>query len=421
MEKKNALLGVIIIAFLITLVLVAATFTELYVGREIPFQIVAAFISVAMMGVVTWVLLRGQRIVEEEKDKNIRMFQKKLKIYAKFNQALWECINEEKLIELRNKCMYELVMILPYERMEKITEFLEKLSKNVSDERSNNVKSDITAVLKDDILEDVNLLEGKFPQKELGNKEENLVEEKEERENEAHFSRPSTGHGELIVRLDKALRVEYISDIKEDEKIKKQKEIKTEADSVSFGLKNGTLQGIWNSYTEGKKQCWHFAAWDNGKQHEALHAGDGTPILSLMEYDEDWRTTRLKQVKEGDILFLFNRGGTGYVGMYKAVGNFIIHNLGESGVAVEERRQGEEPKRMEYKELPDDMRKYDIYGAYEDDATYISNVIVEKIKELDGDTYNPISVIRQTIARLSKDNVEALLKYFDDKETVRNN
>lgn len=131
MEKKNALLGVIIIAFLITLVLVAATFTELYVGREIPFQIVAAFISVAMMGVVTWVLLRGQHRVEEEKEKSVKIFQEKLKVYKKYFEELCKVLETRKITdEQQIKLQFQLALIAmhtPYDKIKKISDSLNKM------------------------------------------------------------------------------------------------------------------------------------------------------------------------------------------------------------------------------------------------------------------------------------------------------
>lgn len=131
MKKKNALLGVIIIAFLITLVLVAATFTELYVGREIPFQIVAAFISVAMMGVVTWVLLNGQSRAEEEKDKSVKVFQEKLKVYKKYFEELCKVLETRKISdEQQIKLQFQIALIAmhtPYDKIEKISASLEKM------------------------------------------------------------------------------------------------------------------------------------------------------------------------------------------------------------------------------------------------------------------------------------------------------
>ena len=104
------------------------------------------------------------------------------------------------------------------------------------------------------------------------------------------------------------------------------------------------------------------------------------------------------------------------MGMYEATGNFIIHYSADGKTTVYKNgcKEEREPEKEE-------IERYDIYDVYAQDATFVSDVEVKKIKELEGDTSNPINAIRQTIARLSKDNIEKLLKYFDAKETVKNN
>lgn len=376
---KNYIQSLVVIVLAAVIVFMASHMTNLYQGPDLPFQIVTAFISVVMMGIVTWILLKGQSGADEGKDKNVKVFQKKLKVYAQFNQELWRVKAKDALTDLLDKCMQELVLVLPYDKMGEMRELLGKLKKEIDSETSNELKAGITAILKADIA---------------GQKREKKKTKLE--------------HAKTIYLLANVFG--------EEQRIAKAAEPKNHEDALPTGaLKNEKMQKIWEAYNEGKIQCWHFAAWDNDIQNKALREQNKN-VLSLMEYDEDWRTERLKQVKPGDVLFLFNRWGDGYVGMYEAKGNLIIHYSADGKTMVYE--DGCTKAR---KLNPKDIEQYDIYGVYAQDATFVSDVKVEKIQELDGDTYNPINVIRQTIARLSKDNVEKLLKYFDDKETVKNN
>ncbi|MDE7149307.1 MAG: hypothetical protein K2O01_02700, partial [Bacteroidales bacterium] len=264
--------------------------------------------------------------------------------------------------------------------------------------------------LKDDITAD----EAQLKEKRNQMKEKELQSKENEQQPKAQKRSKEDVNVEKIARLANAFGIEedranhaenqnVVSDAVQSEESKAE----TENHDMAVAFQNAEIQDIWQKYNDGEIQCWHFAALDNGKQAAAL--GRQPAVLSLIEYGEDWRTERLEQVKENDVLFLFNRGGAGYVGMYRATGGqFIIHNPAEGTPAVFE--DGREEKR---EPTEDEIGRYDIYDAYEDDATYVSDVKVAEIKKLQGDTYNPINVVRQTIARLSPGNVQALLRYFD--------
>ena len=77
---------------------------------------------------------------------------------------------------------------------------------------------------------------------------------------------------------------------------------------------------------------WHFAMWVAEQQINALR--EGVYELNLIEYNEDWRTNLIKQVKKDDLIFLFRSGGCGYMGVYRALG-WRIFEFGENGVCKE--------------------------------------------------------------------------------------
>jgi hypothetical protein len=109
----------------------------------------------------------------------------------------------------------------------------------------------------------------------------------------------------------------------------------------------------------------------------------------LIEYGEDWRTELLKNVKPNDVIFLFKRGGTGYIGAFKAVGNKII--------------KAKENDKDYNKDEIDDIKDYDIYNGIDDGATLVSCLRVQPIAY----NYKGIgcwSVRRRTIERINDDN-----------------
>lgn len=157
---------------------------------------------------------------------------------------------------------------------------------------------------------------------------------------------------------------------------------------------------------------WHFSALEPDKQKTALERDE--PFVSLIEYGENWRTERLKQVKNGDIIFLFNRGGAGYVGMYRAVRTEVLE-ISSNGDGTQSGKlvtNGETCENVSIENFVD--KGLDIYEAIEDGADYISNIFVEPIKvKEEGHSDNPIGTIRPTILRIGEENTKILLDYFN--------
>jgi hypothetical protein len=141
---------------------------------------------------------------------------------------------------------------------------------------------------------------------------------------------------------------------------------------------------------------WHFNILDEKPQIKAFKQGNW--VLALIEYGEVWRTNLLRQVKPNDIIFLFQRGGTGYVGAFKALDP-------PSKILEGEKTYSE----VEY-------AKYDIYEGMPDGATLASNILVEPIAyNFKGVGY--YTVRRRTIERMNDlEAVKFLLNRFNGKE-----
>ena len=165
---------------------------------------------------------------------------------------------------------------------------------------------------------------------------------------------------------------------------------------------------------EDEKQAWHFNAWD-GRQFEQFNNIEKKEEceLSLIEYEEDWRTNLVKQVKEGDRIMLFRRGGYGYVGAFKALGWRVF--CFEDG-KEEIQYFGEELKIITEKDNKDrflkDVEKYDIYNSKEDGATLCSNLIVKPIAYVPEGVGNPGGVYRRTISRYDSHYAQLLEERF---------
>ncbi|MDR2406837.1 MAG: hypothetical protein LBE13_01800, partial [Bacteroidales bacterium] len=127
---------------------------------------------------------------------------------------------------------------------------------------------------------------------------------------------------------------------------------------------------------------WHFNALGDA---QITAFKEDNWVLSLIEYGEVWRTNSLKQVKTGDVIFLFKRGGTGYIGAFKAL------DPPSNVIEAKKTYSSEEQK---------DIDKYDIYKGIEDGATLVSGILVTPIAyNFKGVGY--LTVRRRTIERMN--------------------
>lgn len=154
-----------------------------------------------------------------------------------------------------------------------------------------------------------------------------------------------------------------------------------------------------------------FNAWSPSKQMEH------TDILCLVEYgQENWRTAYVRGwIFEGDIIFLYARGGYGYIGAFKAV------NYKDSGSPaliydVDHIPQPGKPKDGPFYYTEEEAARWDIYNALTDGATRVTAVNVEPIYLDENGVGNPIAVRRRTVQPMyDKNDVTAVMQAFDKK------
>lgn len=143
---------------------------------------------------------------------------------------------------------------------------------------------------------------------------------------------------------------------------------------------------------------WHFAMWGADEQIKALR--EGIYELNLIEYDEDWRTSLVKQVKPDDLVFLFRSGGWGYMGVYRVIG-WKVFEFGENGEIRETVKlfSREEEVITDKAQVEKDLGKSDIYNSRNDDASFCSSILVEPLAFARSGIGNPGGVYRRTISR----------------------
>lgn len=359
LKVKKSIWGVIVG---VVLALAIPVVFYLFTLENLWYEAYAAIIGVILTAIVTVLLLDGQSRSEEEKDKNIEVYKMRLGTYSEFNQKMWEILNDDEIcpkevLELQGFVFKEVILHLSAEEIAKLTEVLEEMKKekNLSG-KGHLYFGEISVMLQESLL----------------NKK----------------SRGASVTPTQITNLRSAFK-NLIGKLSNDvEPIVTAESSESEVE-LPVAATASALKG----------QNWHFIAY-NDTQFEQLEKGND--VLSLIEYGgEDWRTQTLRQIKEDDHVFLFRRGGYGYVGVYRAKG-YVVYTQDDGGVTKLTCMFGSEPKEERFtydavQALPD-TAKYDIYNALADDATSVASLIVEPVfYEAEG--VGTVTVYRKTISR----------------------
>jgi hypothetical protein len=306
--------------------------------------IISAIIGVLLTAFAISIQLKQQSDAETKKDKDVKIHEQKIRVYSEFTSKIWKMADDvdidskelsKKYEELKIMCFDKLVFFLKQDEVEQLTKVIEKI--DIKKLSDNNIPhlSEITNILQ-------NSLENKYES------------------------------ASYLTNLYKAFD-------KEPKEITEQ-----------------TVSLISNNNDPSNITFWHFNMLGE-EQIEAFKRGHWW--LSLIEYGEDWRTNSLRQVKSGDVVFLFRRGGYGYIGAFKATENKILESETYKNVYSEE-----------------DIEKYDMYKSLADGAALASNILVEPLSyNFKGVGY--YSVRRYTIQRMNDmEAVKFLLNRFNGKE-----
>jgi len=333
-------------------------FSQVYQGTlpKIVEEINNSAIGAILTAFVTVLLLQGQTASEEKRDKSVKVFEQKIKVYSEFTNKMWEMldddnINEKELKELRNICFKALVFYLGEDQIKGIAEEIRKIDLDDDPLNTQIIIGKITRILQSDINGEP---------KKIKNNLRTLFKSKTE-----------TVKTNLST-LYNAFKLE-------------KKEDNADA-NTGFNI----------SPQQSPITYWHFNILNERHQLKAFK--DGNWVLALIEYGQDWRTNLIRQVKRDDVIFLFKRGGAGYIGAFRAKDNPA--KILEAG--------------NEYTET--EIKKFDIYGGLEDGASLCSNILVEPIAfNYGGVGYK--SVRRRTIERMNDiDSVNFLLKRFNGND-----
>ena len=362
-------------------------------------QFIGIVVAAAVSGVITLLLLKGQSDTQKEmlsqqrngeaaRDKDVRIYANKIAAFSAFNKAVWtkELGDDEKAADnvenIRKELYGRAILYLNAEEVREIVKIVESAPKGKG--KGSNFPVILSAII--DIL---NRNAGK-----------NLLDSPDE-------NTQGDDYKDVCQELWDKFN-EWIGNYDQAEEVE---EPVAEAGGDGAEKPSGSLRrGV---------QAWHFCELDTT---QLRRLNEGFNELSLVEYQESWRTGLVQQVKKGDLVFLF-RGAKKYAGVFRAKGwrvfkydaDRCVEEFTSEGVPHVLPQEGKNAIRDERVQAI--LQQYDIYASYGDDgSTSCANVVVERVSYRPEGVENPGGTYRKTISRYYEGYAVKLLERFRDIE-----
>ena len=371
-DKGNKTFNYILIV-LIVIILFTAVASYFYYKSDnaVGPNLITAFVGVVLSALVTLVLLNGQTKDEEEKEKNIKVYENKIQVYSEFISKMWktledDVITDEEIRGIRSDIFNKLIFYLKKDD-------IIKLSEKVRSIKSSESFNDGEGKAKDKAKKTTSIIECFSEITDLLRADvNNNAQTKARQEINQLWNNFGVPPRENIVVPDK-------------QKVAAVEEMVNPVTTTTQTLDCG---------------FWHFAMLGANEQITALR--NGVYELNLIEYEEEWRTNLIKQVEENDLVFLFRSGGWGYIGVYRILGWRVFQFLDGDKVVETLKNGNEEETITDETRILNDLKRSDIYHSREDGADFCSSLIVEPLAFAKNGIGNPGGVYRRTISRYDR-------------------
>ena len=383
-----------LVAIIIVVVIVILLAFYLIEGPSAGFslqQCIGIILAAALSGAVTLLLLRGQNDVleqqrvseaeiaaakakgEAEKDKDVKIYSSKIMAFSLFNKAVWQndldttdsAVFVKTLDTIRKELFGKVLLYLDSAEIDEIVDIVKKRGEGRDLPR---ILSSIVSILNN-------------------NADKTLSDESETKCNDEAFSQSCQDLWDAFSDW-----IHSYESVPEEEA---QETEKNEVETVE--------EKPWTF----NAQAWHFCMLSSLQTDQMKK--NNLYELSLVEYGQTWRTGLVKQVKPGDIVFLF-RGSKRYLGVYKAIGwRVLYYSKDEQGQEYVREEVSEGIKKKVVLEgdtalmwdnaVNERLKQYDFYCSFGDGATSCANVVVEELSFVPDGVVTPNTTYRPTISR----------------------
>lgn len=357
LKFKDVATVFIFLLAVVAFVMIIALLPRVFSSHEFLFQIIAVVLSVAFTAIVTNSLLIGQSSAEEDRERNIKVYENKVQVYSEFVSKMWgtisdNIVDEGEIKDIRAEVFNKLIFYLDSERIKKISDEFAKLSYDAATDKFVEAFRNITTILRSDIIK---------------------TDDKKEKQD-----------GQEIIQLWSSFnKMQYHDDTVEEEVIEK----------------DGTMNPIQTQTGSHVQTYIHFNMW--GKEYQYGLFAKGINALFLCEYSEVKRTNRLKRTSLDEIVFLYQSGGPGYVGAFLVKGWVVFTSNGNGKLLKKEECNYEKSKEIvtieDESTLSKDIALYELDWFLNDGCTLMSYLLVEPLAYYENGV-GRISLYRTTIS-----------------------
>lgn len=361
-EAKDTARLLIFLAVAIFIIGVFAILPKIFSAQDMLFQTIAVVLSVVFTAVVTNQLLTGQSSNEELRERNIKVYENKISVYAEFVSKMWSIMDDgkvdpEEIIALRSEIFNKLIFYLDDSQIKAIYEELKTLEPDSGTDKYVAVFENITKVLRSSILE--------------------TKQDRSKAEIQTLWNR-------FNYILGKEQEETQLPD-KMAQELKSVPEIQV-PDMVEFDR-------------QIHRNCVHFNMLDEDWQKSIF--ANGINALGLCEYGEVWRTDLIKRCRNNDIVFLYQTGGPGYIGVFYVKGWVVFESDGNGNVDKEDMYEFDKQDSPIFIESEADRNKdinrFCARKLISDGCTRVSFLLVEPLVFCE-EGVGVISVYRRTIS-----------------------
>ena len=430
--NKKSFIIVTIVVVAVIILLFAFYFMEGPSSGYSLKQFTGIFVAAALSGAVTLLLLWGQTDIikeqrkgEAKRDKDVKIYSNKILAFSMFNKAVWQ--NEvdytdpaafvKTLETIRRELFSKVLMYLSSEEINEIVNIIDPKDPEGPENKENNentrgkgydmpkILSSIVSILNDNAERTLS----EYSDTKDKDNDQDKDEDKSQDKSKSKSKDPA--YSESCQDLWNAFSnwIHSFDGVPEEEA---QETEKNEVETVE--------EKPWTFNV----QAWHFCMLSS-LQTEQMKKNN-LYELSLVEYGQTWRTGFVKQVKPGDIVFLF-RGNKRYLGVYKAIGwRALYYSKDEQGreCVREEVSEGIQKKvvlegdtaLMCDNAVNERLKQYDFYWSFGDGSTSCANVVVEELSFVPDGVVTPNTTYRPTISRYYWVYAGKLLKVFLDAD-----
>jgi hypothetical protein len=139
---------ILIVVLCIVVFCFIATTSQIITIGELPANFIAVFLEAAVTAVITAVLLTGQSAAEEIKERNVKVFEKKSRIFQDYINIIWDIwqdhtVDSEEYLKLTSKYYKELMLYLNKKSLEIIGRELSTIGGLIENENQDIEKENL--------------------------------------------------------------------------------------------------------------------------------------------------------------------------------------------------------------------------------------------------------------------------------------